>query len=249
HALFPHRNVADNVAFGLEMKQCDRRSRDRQTEAMLELVDLSGYGARRIDSLSGGEAQRVALARALAPAPRLLMLDEPLGSLDRALRDRLAVDVRSILNTLEQSAIHVTHDQDEAFAIADRVAVMRSGRIERIGTPVEIWRDPRSEFVARFLGHPNIVDGELFGGPSGQAVIRTETLRRLESEGAASNSGVVIEGVVSAQQFRGDHFRIRFNTAAGTELVAMSPIIAEVGDRVRYQLDPTELSPIAPDSL
>src|SRR5690606_1713243 len=109
------------------------------------------------DTLSGGEAQRVALARALAPSPRLLMLDEPLGSLDRALRDRLANDLRTVLRELHQAAIHVTHDQEEAYAVADRLVVLPAGRIARQGAAADVWRDPRDEFVARFLGHENVV--------------------------------------------------------------------------------------------
>src|SRR5690606_35721785 len=142
HALFAHRDVGDNVAFGLKMQRVDRAARAARVHALLELVGLSGYERRSIDTLSGGEAQRVALARALAPSPRLLMLDEPLGSLDRALRDRLALDLRRVLRELHQAAIHVTHDQEEAYAVADRLVVMREGRLVRDGPAVDVWRDP-----------------------------------------------------------------------------------------------------------
>ncbi len=157
HALFPHRDVGENVEFGLRMQHVDRAARRSRVRAMLELVGLDGFERRHVQELSGGEAQRVALARALAPRPRLVMLDEPLGSLDRSLRERLAVDIRTTVRALGVAALHVTHDQDEAFAVADRIAVMRAGRIVRDDAPSVIWRDPRTEFVARFLGHRDVI--------------------------------------------------------------------------------------------
>jgi ABC-type sulfate/molybdate transport systems ATPase subunit len=122
---------------------------------LLELVGLAGFGARAVHELSGGEAQRVALARALAPEPALLMLDEPFGSLDRVLREQLTEEVRRLLHELSQTALHVTHDQGEAFALADRVAVLADGRLVQVGAPAELWHRPASAFVAEFLGHPN----------------------------------------------------------------------------------------------
>ena len=156
HGLFTHLNVADNVAYGLKVAGVGVRERRRRALDLLDLVGLSGFDGRRVDQLSGGEAQRVALARALAPAPRLLMLDEPLGSLDRALRHQLVGELRRLLTDLGQTALHVTHDQAEAFALADRVAVIERGGLAAIGRPAELWADPGSGFVARFLGHPNI---------------------------------------------------------------------------------------------
>lgn len=157
HVLFPHRDVGENIVFGLRMQRAGVREQQARVGEMLALVGLSGFERRRVDELSGGEAQRVALARALAPRPRLLMLDEPLGSLDRSLRERLAVDIRATVRELGVAALHVTHDQDEAFTVADRVAVMRCGRIVRADAPGSLWRDPRTEFVARFLGHRDVV--------------------------------------------------------------------------------------------
>lgn len=158
HALFPHLNVEKNVAFGL--RGAAGRSATVRVGELLDLVGLGGFEKRRIDKLSGGERQRVALARALAPSPKLLMLDEPLASLDRALRGRLVDELREILSRLDIPAIYVTHDQMEAFALADRVVILDQGRIARTGTPRELWRRPGTEFVARFLGMENIVDGE-----------------------------------------------------------------------------------------
>lgn len=154
HALFPHETVAGNIEFGLRMAKSDNR-RARVTE-LLELVDLVGYEDRPVTQLSGGEAQRVALARSLAPSPALLMLDEPLGSLDRVLREQLTAELRHLLGRVGVSALHVTHDQAEAFAVADRVLVMRDGRIEQVGRPEELWHRPVNRFVAEFLGHPNV---------------------------------------------------------------------------------------------
>ena len=160
-ALFPHMNVYANVAFGLKMAHLDSEQIDHRVNQVLELVGLNDFVNRDVNTLSGGEQQRVALARALAPHPRLLMLDEPLGSLDRNLRERLVNELHDILKELHQTAIYVTHDQEEAFAIADRVILLNSGRLEQAGTPVEIYMHPASLFVARFLEMTNIIPGEI----------------------------------------------------------------------------------------
>jgi ABC-type Fe3+/spermidine/putrescine transport system ATPase subunit len=156
-ALFPHMNVYANVAFGLKMSHLPSGSIEQRVHEVLNLVGLPNVVTRDVNTLSGGEQQRVALARALAPHPRLLMLDEPLGSLDRNLRERLVVDLQSILHRMQQTAIYVTHDQEEAFAIADRIILMNSGQIEQIGTPQEIYNNPSSIFVARFLDMTNVL--------------------------------------------------------------------------------------------
>ncbi|PJF23356.1 MAG: spermidine/putrescine ABC transporter ATP-binding protein [Phototrophicales bacterium] len=156
-ALFPHMNVLDNVAFGLKMQRVPRAEREARAREILAVVGLSGFEKRDVSQLSGGEKQRVALARSLAPNPRLLMLDEPLGSLDAALRERLVVELRDIIQRLGLTAIYVTHDQQEAFAIADRVAVMNVGKIEQVANPQELYQQPKTVFVAQFLGMNNIV--------------------------------------------------------------------------------------------
>lgn len=175
-ALFPHLDVYGNVAFGLEMAglpQAEIRHRVRQ---VLERVGLPGFERRAVDTLSGGEQQRVALARTLCPRPRLLMLDEPLGSLDRTLRERLLQDLRPILRDTPdgapQTTLYVTHDQQEAFALADRVVVMNAGRVVQIGTPQTIFRQPASRFVAEFLGLSNVVPGTARQNADG-AVVET----------------------------------------------------------------------------
>lgn len=156
--LFPHRNVARNISYGLKGHNLTRAEIETRVTELLELVGLPGFGARSITTLSGGERQRVALARALAPSPRLLLLDEPLSALDRDLRDRLAYDLRRILKTTGTTAIFVTHDHDEAFAIADRIAVMTDGTLQQIDRPHHLWRHPATEEVARFLGYRWFID-------------------------------------------------------------------------------------------
>jgi ABC-type Fe3+/spermidine/putrescine transport system ATPase subunit len=160
YALFPHLTVAENVAFGLRMQGWTPQDQQERVREVLELVRLTGFEGRRVTDLSGGEQQRVALARALAPRPRVLMLDEPLGALDRALREALLEELREILRSSDVAAIYVTHDQEEAAAIADRVLILHEGRIVRQGTPYEVWTDPGSLWVARFLGVGNILLGK-----------------------------------------------------------------------------------------
>ena len=160
--LFEHRDVGSNIAYGLT--GLPRAQRSERVREMLELVGLPGFERRRVTTLSGGQAQRVALARALAPAPRLLLLDEPLSALDRALREQLATDVRTILRRGGTTALYVTHDQDEAMTVADRVGVMEAGRLLRLDTPQRLWADPASSKVARFLGFDVVGDLALAPG-------------------------------------------------------------------------------------
>lgn len=154
--LFPHRDVGSNVAYGVA--HLPRAERAARVAELLDRVGLAGFGRRPIASLSGGQAQRVALARSLAPAPRLLLLDEPLSALDRALREHLVGVLRGTLRATGTTAVHVTHDQDEAFAVADRVAVMEAGRISQLDTPARLWRHPVSRSVAAFLGYGPFLD-------------------------------------------------------------------------------------------
>ena len=160
--LFEHRDVGGNIAYGLA--GLSRARRGERVREMLELVGLPGFERRRVTTLSGGQAQRVALARVLAPAPRLLLLDEPLSALDRALREQLATDVRTILRRGGTTALYVTHDQDEAMTVADRVGVMEAGRLLRLDTPQRLWADPGSSKVARFLGFDVVGDLALAPG-------------------------------------------------------------------------------------
>ena len=182
--LFPHRDVAGNVEFGLRMARLDRGSRAARVRELLGVVGLAGYEHRSVATLSGGEQQRVALARSLAPSPRLLLLDEPLSALDRALRERLADVLRAALTATGTTALLVTHDHDEAFAVAERVAVMDAGRLLQIAEPAELWRRPATRRVAEFLGY------EAFVSPTSPAAA---VLRR--SVGGSLPGGVGDDGV------------------------------------------------------
>lgn len=161
HALFPHLDVAHNVAFGVRELGWSAADVSDRVEELLDLVELAGFEHRRVDELSGGEAQRVALARALAPRPALLMLDEPLGALDRRLRDELAAELQQLLRVTGTTALYVTHDQDEAAIIADRLLIFESGRLVADGSPATLWLRPPDAAVARFLGHRNVTDSIL----------------------------------------------------------------------------------------
>ena len=179
--LFEHRDVGSNIAYGLT--GLPRAQRGERVREMLELVGLPGFERRRVTTLSGGQAQRVALARALAPAPRLLLLDEPLSALDRALREQLATDVRTILRRGGTTALYVTHDQDEAMTVADRVGVMEAGRLLRLDTPQRLWADPASRKVARFLGFD--VVGDLALAPGALRVVEAAAGKPGEPDGPA----------------------------------------------------------------
>jgi spermidine/putrescine transport system ATP-binding protein len=159
YALFPHRNVADNVAFGLHMQNLPPAEIITRVEDALQRVNMTAFSRRRVTELSGGEQQRVALARALAPNPRLLMLDEPLGALDRTLREQLLVELRHLLHTAHIPAIYVTHDQEEAFALGDRLILLNEGRVIQDASPAQVYERPASPWVARFLGMDNIITG------------------------------------------------------------------------------------------
>lgn len=168
--LFPHRDVAGNISFGLRMHGTNRTTRHDRVNELLTLLNLDGYHSRRITELSGGEQQRVALARALAPRPRLLLLDEPLSALDRALRDQLALDLAHILRVAGATTLLVTHDHDEAFTLAGRVALMRAGRITQTGRPQDVWRTPADEPTARFLGCTTFLPATVRSGIATSAI-------------------------------------------------------------------------------
>ncbi len=159
YALFPHLNVAENIAFGLKLKKMPKDKIDKKVEEMLSLVNLKGFGGRNINSLSGGQQQRVAIARALAVDPKVLLLDEPLGALDLKLRKDMQNELKKIQQSLGITFIYVTHDQEEALSMSDTIVVMDSGKIQQIGSPTDIYNEPKNAFVADFIGESNIVDG------------------------------------------------------------------------------------------
>ena len=228
HALFPHRDVAGNVAFGLRMQGVPADAARARTADLLALVGLPGTEDRPVRALSGGEQQRVALARALAPDPRLLMLDEPLGALDRALREHLVDELRAIFGRRDRAVLLVTHDHEEAFALADRVVVVRAGRVEQDAGAATVWQHPATPFVAEFLGY-NVT--RVFGP---LLAVRPEGL----TLGPATAGSVPV--TVVDRTFRRDHFRVRVATTTGEvlDVAVRDTAIPEPGTPAHLVLDP-----------
>ncbi|TFH51371.1 ABC transporter ATP-binding protein [Actinomyces viscosus] len=228
--LFEHRDVGGNIAYGLT--GLPRARRDERVREMLQLVGLPGFERRRVTTLSGGQAQRVALARALAPAPRLLLLDEPLSALDRALREQLSTDVRAILRRGGTTALYVTHDQDEAMTVADRVGVMEDGRLLRIDTPERLWADPGSRNVARFLGLDVI--GDLALTPGALRVVGAPG----GPQGTERSEGMRLSATVRASRLRRGQWEVeveldpaQLSGLAGlTERAGAAPVVGDDGD-------------------
>ena len=172
YALFPHLNVADNIAYGLKRKKIAGDEMRTRVEEVLRLVDLEGFGSRRPNQLSGGQQQRVALARALVNRPQVLLLDEPLGALDLKLRKQMQLELKRIQAEVGITFVYVTHDQEEAMTMSDRIAVMNDGRMEQLGEPQSVYELPSTEFVASFLGASNLLDGEIEGVNEHEAKVR-----------------------------------------------------------------------------
>jgi thiamine transport system ATP-binding protein len=223
HALFPHRDVAGNVSFGLRMRGDPPGRVAARTAEVLELVGLTGFEHRSIGSLSGGEQQRVALARALVPEPGVLLLDEPLGSLDRRLRDRLLEDLGQLFEELGVTAMYVTHDQTEAFTLGDRVAVMRAGCVVQAATPDELWSQPADADVARFLGLANV---------DGDEVVRPEAVT---VRSAPNGNGTVESAVRTGPLVR---LRVALDDGRALEAAVAAVDHPAPGDRVDVTIDP-----------
>jgi ABC-type Fe3+/spermidine/putrescine transport system ATPase subunit len=256
YALFPHRNVFENVAFGLRMLKFSPQAIRARVSEMLELVNLTGYEKRDVNSLSGGEAQRVALARSLAPQPHLLMLDEPLGALDRDLRERLATELRSILRKINQTALYVTHDQEEAFTLADRIIIMNAGQIEQTGTAQEIYQNPKSTFVARFLGLTNLLSGTAYptnhgsyintalGGFSLPSIHSGDVALLIRPELVRINGDGVLQlnGILREKTFRGTVCRVRLEINQTILSFDFLPniLLPDEGAPIRISLNPEE---------
>lgn len=247
YALFPHLNVHDNVGFGLKMRRMGQAEINERVVAALDVVSLTGFGNRQVTDLSGGEQQRVALARALAIRPRLLMFDEPLGALDRSLREGLLNELRSILHQTKIPAIYVTHDQEEAFTIADRMLILHDGKIIREGTPADVWANPDSAFVAEFLGLGNVVDAEVlaqnkFQTKYGAFMVKCAhkhsggdpvklLLRPLSIEEDAST----LQGVVMDVIFQQDRFKVVFDDGFYVYLQDAPKVGQKISVRVKVE--------------
>lgn len=255
YALFPHMTIAENIAFGLKMKNKSKTYIDDKIKYALKLVNLDGYEKRDVNSLSGGQQQRIAIARAIVNEPKLLLLDEPLGALDLKLRQDMQYELIRLKNELGITFIYVTHDQEEALTMSDTIVVMNQGYIQQMGTPEEIYNEPSCAFVADFIGESNIVPAtmlkdelvEIFGAKFAcvdkgfginkpvDAVIRPEDIRLVE-KGEGS-----IDGVVSHIIFKGVHYEMEVKTPDGFEWLVHSTDMFPVGKEVGISVKPFDI--------
>jgi putative spermidine/putrescine transport system ATP-binding protein len=224
YALFPHMAVGENIAYGLMIRKVPRPEREKRVEEMLELVRLPGFARRKPSQLSGGQRQRVALARALINHPRVLLLDEPLGALDLKLRQQMQIELKTIQQRVGITFIYVTHDQEEALTMSDRIAVFSHGRIEQVGKPAELYERPATAFVANFIGVSNLI-----GGPVAQALtgspqmfsIRPEKIRLVEPGAPAPEGYCAIEGRIRDVVYIGMYTRYHVEIDGGSELLVV----------------------------
>ena len=224
YGLFTHKNVIDNVSYGLKLLKIDKNMREKRAKEMLEKVGLAGYEKKKIKELSGGEQQRVAIARSMVLNPKLLLLDEPLSNLDVHLRDIMRKEIKRIQKQFGVTMIIVTHDQEDAFKLADRVIVINEGHIEQIGTPVELYKEPKNNFISSFIGENNIIDESL--------IIRPEEISiKLDSSG---------EGKVVDVTYLGATVEYLVETPDGNTLKVLTMSTAErfnIGDKVFVQIN------------
>lgn len=229
YALFPHMTVAENIAYGLKIRKVAAAERARRAEAMLEMVRLPGFGGRKPSQLSGGQRQRVALARALINEPRVLLLDEPLGALDLKLRQEMQVELKNLQQRLGITFIFVTHDQEEALSMSDRIAVFNRGKIEQIGSPADIYERPTTRFVAGFVGTSNMIQGDLAQRLTGNAdvfALRPEKIH-LTAIGAPLLPGAVMaEGMVQNVVYLGLNTRYLIRLDGGDMLAVVQQNLA-----------------------
>jgi putative spermidine/putrescine transport system ATP-binding protein len=224
YALFPHMTVQANVEYGPMIRGVAPAERERRAAEMLALVKLAGLGARKPSQLSGGQRQRVALARALINRPALLLLDEPLGALDLKLREQMQVELKAIQRQVGITFVYVTHDQGEALAMSDRLAVFNHGRIEQIGTPAEIYEHPRTAFVAGFVGVSNLIDAAVaakIAGPAQPFSIRPEKIQLCRPDAAVADGCMAADGRVASVLYFGATTRYVVTLANGGELTVI----------------------------
>ena len=254
YALFPHLNVFENVEFGLKLKKLPENERKTRVWEMLDLVNLTGYDRRNIDQLSGGQQQRVAIARALVNHPRVLLLDEPLGALDLKLRKEMQIELKRMQQALEITFIYVTHDQEEALTMSDTVVVMKDGDILQVGTPQDIYNEPKNAFVADFIGESNIIDGVMhadclveFAGQKFKCVDtgfgrleRVDVVIRPEDIKVVSPERAPITGVVESVIFKGVHFEMIVD-AHGYKWMIHSTRSEQPGTFIGMEVDPFDI--------
>ncbi len=255
YALFPHLNVHDNIAFGLKVKKIkDKKFINEKVDEMLELVNLKGFGSRNINSLSGGQQQRVAIARALAVDPRVVLLDEPLGALDLKLRKDMQIELKNIQQKLGITFIYVTHDQEEALSMSDTVVVMNNGEIQHIGTPLDVYNEPKNAFVADFIGESNILDGVMhedfsveFSGMRFQCVDKgfkkdepVDVVIRPEDIDVLPEGQGMLSGKVTSVTFKGVHYEIIVDID-GFKWMIQTTQKSEVGDTIGISIKPDEM--------
>lgn len=272
YALFPHMNVAQNVAYSLRLKKKNKQYIKKEVGEVLSLVQLEGYEKRMPSELSGGQMQRVAIARALVNKPRLLLLDEPLGALDLQLRRQMQMELKTLQKRLGIAFIYITHDQEEALNMSDRIVVMRAGRFEQIGTPTQIYDYPQTSFVAQFVGSANIISGAVMGQEDGMAAVRVsgeivtaqtagyhlepqrEAAFAVRSEhiklARCTNGESGLCACVTEKSIAGGMLRIVVKLKDGTELTATRlgiDVEFEVGDRVSVSWDTVHAVPVDVD--
>ena len=254
YALFPHLNIYDNIAFGLKLKKLPKAEIEKKVKKALEMVDLEGFEDRRVQTLSGGQQQRIAIARSLVNEPEILLLDEPLGALDLKMRKEMQLELKEMHERLGITFIYVTHDQEEALTMSDKIVVMSEGRIQQIGTPEDIYNEPQNAFVADFIGDSNILDGimiedrlvEILGAKFEcvdvgfgknkpvDVVIRPEDIDLVKPEEGT------IHGRVTHLIFKGVHYEMEV-AVNGFELLVHSTDLFPVGQEVGIHVDPFDI--------
>ncbi|MEF9935462.1 MAG: ABC transporter ATP-binding protein [Clostridium sp.] len=254
YALFPHLDIYENIAFGLKLKNMDEDLIDTKVKNMLHLVNLDGFEKRDIDSLSGGQQQRIAIARALVNEPEILLLDEPLAALDLKIRKEMQTELKKMQQSLGITFIFVTHDQEEALTMSDTVVVMNNGSIQQIGTPEMIYNEPKSAFIAEFIGESNILNGVMhkdflveFMGKEFECldkgfkekedvdvVIRPEDIKIVESEEG------MLKGIVETVIFKGVHYEMIVNVD-GTDFMLHNTDMSPVGSEIGLKIDPDDI--------
>ena len=272
YALFPHLNVFDNVAFGLKIKKVNKKEIEQRVKKALETVGLADYGDRYIDQLSGGQMQRVAIARAIVNRPRILLLDEPLGALDLKMRKEMQIELKEMQRELGITFVYVTHDQEEALTMSDTIIVMKDGVIQQIGTPIDIYNEPKNAYVADFIGESNIVAGTMKKDnevtlSSGITFACVDPLFPEFTEGIANLVDVVIRpedfyvaeeaegrinGIVESLIFKGVHYEMIVKSDDGIEWLVQNVDPFKVGSRVGLYVDPDDIqimrrSELSPD--